>query len=41
VIYQLTARWVPVEGGLLTPQPYDSGPTAARDQMTRIGTGIG
>lgn len=41
VIYQLTARWVPVEGGLLTPQPYDSGPTAARDQMTRIGTGLG
>jgi hypothetical protein len=41
VIYQLAARWVPAEAYDYSGyRPSDEGPTAARDQMTRIGAGL-
>jgi hypothetical protein len=40
VIYQLAARWVPAKAYYPSYEASDAGPTAARDQMTRIGTGL-
>jgi hypothetical protein len=41
VIYQLAARWVPAEAyDYSGDQPSDEGPTAARDEMTRIRAGL-
>jgi hypothetical protein len=41
VIYQLAARWVPAEAyDYPGYRPPDEGPTAARDQMTRMRTGL-
>jgi hypothetical protein len=40
VIYQLAARWVPAEAYYPRYEGSDAAPTAARDQMTRIGAGL-
>jgi hypothetical protein len=41
VIYQLAGRWVPAEAyDYSAYEPSAEGPTAARDEMTRIRTGI-
>jgi hypothetical protein len=41
VIYQLTARWLPVDPDMAGYDPaVDQGPTSARDQATHYRTGI-
>jgi hypothetical protein len=40
VIYQLAARWVPAEAYYPSYEGSDVGPTAARDEATRLRTGL-